>query len=97
LIRSGQHNRIQFNNLSILPNAEMGDPPIKRVTVWRRSIRKSSIFTASGSSLTMIPEIQQLKARARAIPRRDGRRRAQAAESPGHSSSSSTRSPVNIG
>lgn len=26
LIEGGQHNRIQFNNLSILPNAEMGDP-----------------------------------------------------------------------
>ncbi len=26
LIESGQHNRIQFNNLSILPNAEMGNP-----------------------------------------------------------------------
>lgn len=26
LIGGGQHNRIQFNNLSILPNAEMGDP-----------------------------------------------------------------------
>ncbi|GAB6054625.1 hypothetical protein JCM17960_34450 [Magnetospira thiophila] len=26
LIESGQHNRIQFNNLSILPNAEMADP-----------------------------------------------------------------------
>jgi radical SAM superfamily enzyme YgiQ (UPF0313 family) len=26
LIEAGQHNRIQFNNLSILPNAEMGDP-----------------------------------------------------------------------
>ena len=26
LIETGQHNRIQFNNLSILPNAEMGDP-----------------------------------------------------------------------
>ena len=26
LIKTGQHNRIQFNNLSILPNAEMGDP-----------------------------------------------------------------------
>jgi len=26
LINNGQHNRIQFNNLSILPNAEMGDP-----------------------------------------------------------------------
>lgn len=26
LIEGGQHNRIQFNNLSILPNAEMADP-----------------------------------------------------------------------
>ena len=26
LIEQGQHNRIQFNNLAILPNAEMGDP-----------------------------------------------------------------------
>jgi radical SAM superfamily enzyme YgiQ (UPF0313 family) len=26
LIENGQHNRIQFNNLAILPNAEMGDP-----------------------------------------------------------------------
>jgi radical SAM superfamily enzyme YgiQ (UPF0313 family) len=26
VIDNGQHNRIQFNNLSILPNAEMGDP-----------------------------------------------------------------------
>ncbi len=25
LIENGQHNRIQFNNLSLLPNAEMGD------------------------------------------------------------------------
>ena len=26
IMENGQHNRIQFNNLSILPNAEMGDP-----------------------------------------------------------------------
>ena len=26
LVSMGQHNRIQFNNLSILPNTEMGDP-----------------------------------------------------------------------
>ena len=29
LIKNGQHNRIQFNNLSILPNAEMNDPAYK--------------------------------------------------------------------
>ena len=31
LISSGQHNRIQFNNLSILPNAEMADPAYRRL------------------------------------------------------------------
>lgn len=30
VIDNGQHNRIQFNNLSILPNAEMADPDYRR-------------------------------------------------------------------
>jgi len=30
VIENGQHNRIQFNNLSILPNAEMGDPEYQK-------------------------------------------------------------------
>jgi len=30
VIENGQHNRIQFNNCSILPNAEMGDPEYRR-------------------------------------------------------------------
>jgi len=30
IISNGQHNRIQFNNLSILPNAEMGDPEYQK-------------------------------------------------------------------
>src|SRR5258708_2322564 len=30
VISNGQHNRIQFNNLSILPNAEMGDPEYQK-------------------------------------------------------------------
>lgn len=30
LMETGQHNRIQFNNLSILPNAEMGDPEYQK-------------------------------------------------------------------
>jgi len=30
LIENGQHNRIQFGNLSILPNAEMGDPEYQK-------------------------------------------------------------------
>ena len=30
IVENGQHNRIQFNNLSILPNAEMGDPEYQK-------------------------------------------------------------------
>ena len=30
IIDNGQHNRIQFNNLSVLPNAEMGDPEYQK-------------------------------------------------------------------
>ena len=30
LMEMGQHNRIQFNNLSILPNSEMGDPEYQK-------------------------------------------------------------------
>jgi hypothetical protein len=30
VIENGQHNRIQFNNLAILPNAEMGDPEYQK-------------------------------------------------------------------
>jgi len=30
IIENGQHNRIQFNNLSVLPNAEMGDPEYQK-------------------------------------------------------------------
>src|SRR6185369_9574486 len=48
LIENGQHNRIQFNNLSILPNAEMGR--IDRLLNWIRlcwpfSISVSTPFT----------------------------------------------------
>lgn len=42
LIENGQHNRIQFNNLTVLPNAEMGDPEYQAkhgmVTVEQRTI-----------------------------------------------------------
>ena len=61
LIRAGQHNRIQFNNLSILPNAEMGDPEYQRqfgmVTV------KSEIINIHGTREQLdddVPETQDL-------------------------------------
>ena len=39
VIQSGQHNRIQFNNLSILPNAEMAEP---------ENMKNDEIKTVSG-------------------------------------------------
>jgi hypothetical protein len=61
LINAGQHNRIQFNNLSILPNAEMGDPDylakFKMVTV------RSDIINVHGSKENVaddVPETQDI-------------------------------------
>lgn len=39
LVESGQHNRIQFNNLSILPNAEMARPE------YREQYQIKTVFT----------------------------------------------------
>jgi len=40
LMDNGQHNRIQFNNLSILPNAEMGDPAYQEKYGMRTVVTK---------------------------------------------------------
>ncbi len=61
LIKAGQHNRIQFNNLSILPNAEMGDPQYlkKHGMVTKRS----EIINIHGSRVQLeddVPEYQEL-------------------------------------
>src|SRR6266404_786609 len=75
LIRAGQHNRIQFNNLSILPNAEMGDPDYlqkdQMVTV------KSEIINIHGSKEELdddVPEIQDLVISTYSMDREDWRR-----------------------
>ncbi len=75
LIRAGQHNRIQFNNLSILPNAEMGDPDYLRkfemVTV------KSEIINIHGSKEALVddvPEIQDLVISTYSMNQEDWRR-----------------------
>ncbi len=60
-IANGQHNRIQFNNLSILPNAEMGDPAYQQkygmVTVESRIVNIHGSLMASEDA---IDETQQL-------------------------------------
>ena len=76
VIQSGQHNRIQFNNLSILPNAEMADP---------ENIEKDQIKTVSGPIVNVhgsldetpednITESQQLVISTRTLPFEDWKR-----------------------
>jgi radical SAM superfamily enzyme YgiQ (UPF0313 family) len=72
VIENGQHNRIQFNNLSILPNAEMGDPEYQKK--YGMEIVESRIINIHGSlseSKEEIPEIQQLVVATASTPRPD--------------------------
>ncbi|MCC7272869.1 MAG: radical SAM protein, partial [Alphaproteobacteria bacterium] len=75
LMENGQHNRIQFNNLSILPNAEMGDPAYQArygmVTV------ESKIINIHGERIELdddVPEVQDLVVATSAMPAPDWRR-----------------------
>jgi len=75
IIANGQHNRIQFNNLSILPNAEMGDPAYQR----RHGMEMvtSRIINIHGSlsvDADEIQETQELVIATRTMPRDDWRR-----------------------
>ncbi len=59
LIENGQHNRIQFNNLSILPNAEMGDPAYQQrfgmVTV------RSEIINIHGQRVALVDDVAEVQ------------------------------------
>ena len=75
LMENGQHNRIQFNNLSILPNAEMGDPAYQAkygmVTV------ESKIINIHGERVELdddVPEVQDLVVATAAMPAAEWRR-----------------------
>ncbi len=75
LMENGQHNRIQFNNLSILPNAEMGDPAYQAkygmVTV------ESKIINIHGERIELdddVPEVQDLVVATASTPLADWRR-----------------------
>jgi radical SAM superfamily enzyme YgiQ (UPF0313 family) len=61
LINTGQHHRIQFNNLSILPNAEMGDP--EYLLKYKMRTVSSEIINIHGSKVVLeddMPEIQDV-------------------------------------
>ena len=73
IIEDGQHNRIQFNNLSILPNAEMGDPEYQQrygmVTVETKVVNiHGSLAESEGEE---IYETQVLVVATEAMPKAD--------------------------
>ena len=72
IIENGQHNRIQFNNLSILPNAEMGDPDYQKqygmVTVETKII---NVHGSLSESEEEVYETQQLVIATGAMPKGD--------------------------
>ena len=70
LIDLGQHNRIQFNNLSILPNAEMGDPAYQRK--HGMEIVRSRIINVHGEREdSEIDEYQELVTATKTMSRQD--------------------------
>ena len=72
LIDLGQHNRIQFNNLSILPNAEMGNP--KYIEEYGLKTVESEVVNIHGSlpkSEDDILETQQLVIETSSLPKKD--------------------------
>ena len=69
LITNGQHNRIQFNNLSVLPNAEMADPDY--IVTHGIELVKSKILNIHGfqeSSEDDIVEMQDLVIGTKTLP-----------------------------
>jgi radical SAM superfamily enzyme YgiQ (UPF0313 family) len=75
LIESGQHNRIQFNNLAILPNAEMGDPAYQ--AKYGMQMVESKIINIHGERVELdddVPEVQELVIATAAMPRAEWRR-----------------------
>ena len=75
LISTGQHNRIQFNNLSILPNAEMADPAYM-AKYGLKTVRSEiiNIHGAREASDDDVPEYQHLVVATSSMPPEDWRR-----------------------
>lgn len=72
IIENGQHNRIQFINLSVLPNAKMGDPDYQKE--HGMVMVESNIINIHGSLIESddeIHETQQLVIATNAMPKED--------------------------
>ena len=70
VIENGQHNRIQFNNLSILPNAEMGDPEYQKK--YGMEAIENEVVNIHGElvqSIDEITETQELVVATASMPR----------------------------
>jgi radical SAM superfamily enzyme YgiQ (UPF0313 family) len=71
-IKNGQHNRIQFGNLSILPNAEMGDPEYQKkhgmVMVESRAVIYHGVIADTDND---IHETQHLVVATKTMPAQD--------------------------
>lgn len=75
VIENGQHNRIQFNNLSVLPNAEMGNPEYqKRYGMISIETKVVNIRGSLDESKDDIYETQQLVIATDSMPKEDWRR-----------------------
>ena len=59
LINSGQHHRIQFNNLTILPNAEMGDP--NYLERFKMKTVSSEIINIHGSKIFLEDDVAEVQ------------------------------------
>jgi len=71
VIRNGQHNRIQFGNLCIMPNAEISDT--KTIDEHKMEIVETKIINIHGSlhDDEEIHEIQELVVATKTMPRED--------------------------
>jgi radical SAM superfamily enzyme YgiQ (UPF0313 family) len=71
IIKNGQHNRIQFNNLSILPNAEMGDPEYQKKYGMQTVVTKVVNIHGSLDDDEEVYEQQELVIATNSMPRED--------------------------
>jgi tRNA A37 methylthiotransferase MiaB len=70
IIDNGQHNRIQFNNLSLLPNAEMGEPAYRRqYGIEAVETKIVNIHGSLNEATWDIYETQQLAIATKSMPR----------------------------
>lgn len=71
LIERGQHNRIQFNNLSVLPDAEMWNPDYRRAFGMETVMTRIINIHGRRDDFDEVPEYQPLVIATSSMPRRD--------------------------